>query len=88
MKYLPMTIMWLQVLQKNAAPQDLLKEVIDMKRSIHKSLSDLDVLKIHRRIDEGLCCSKQSSKKYLLKNAGRVVKKADSLNAGRVVGNR
>lgn len=52
-KYLPMTIKWLQVLQKNGAQQNLITEVIDIKQGIQKSLNNLDVLKIERRVDEG-----------------------------------
>ena len=48
MKYLPMIIKWLAVLQKNGADQTLISKLIDLKQLVQRCLKDLDLLDIHR----------------------------------------
>lgn len=52
-KYIPLIVRWLATLQRAGARQDMLTRLIDLKQHITKSLKDLDVLTIHRILEEG-----------------------------------
>lgn len=48
-----MIVKWMAVLQRNGANQALITRLIDLKQAVIKSLTDLDMLTIHRIGQEG-----------------------------------